>query len=56
MQETKFILHNHNYDTIEKAKLSGNTSEPHLPDAGKDGPHRSPGNHRIATYVHLSEF
>lgn len=58
MQETKFILHNHNYDTVEKGKLSGDMSEPQLPDAGKggkDGPHRSPGNHTVATYVHLSE-
>lgn len=37
MQETKFILHNHNYDTVEKAKLSGDMSEPQLPDAGKGG-------------------
>lgn len=59
MQETKFILHNHNYDTVEKAKLSGDMLEPQLPDAGKGGkdrPHRSPGNHTVTMYVHLSEF
>lgn len=58
-QETKFILHNHNYDTIEKAKLSGDMSEPQLSNAGeggKDRPHRSPENHKVATCVHLSEF